>query len=713
MCIRDRLHADDYRDERIADAYDLGDADRPVSYTHLDVYKRQTSYNVSVTGSGGFSSAVTLSVSGLPTGANASFSPNPATGASTLSVTTGATTPTASYTLTITGTSGSLTHTTSVTLIVNSAPDFAIGATPPTQTVAAGSGTTYNVSLTGSGGFSSAVTLSVSGLPTGANASFSPNPATGASTLSVTTGATTASGNYTLTITGTSGTLTHTTQVMLSIQTPDFTLSATPPSQNVSAGTNAIYSIAIGPSGGFSSAVNLTLTGLPANTTYSFSPNPSTGGSTLTVSTTAATPSGAFPLTVTGTSGSLSHSAGITLVVGSNPDFSLALAPANRTILPGSITTYGITVQPTGGFAGSVSFSVSGLPNGALGILSPNPSATSATLTVYTSASAANGTYPFVITGTSGNLTRTVPGTLVLGSGPDYSLAATPQVQSVIPGANTSYSISITGTGGFASAVSFVVSGLPANTTASFSPNPANGSTTLTVNTTSTTPLGSYPLTITGTSGALTRLASATLNVNGPPDFSISAGPVSQSVTPGGSTTYTMTITPVNGFNGPVSFTANGLPSTASATFSPNPASGASTLTITTTTAIQTGTYPFTITGTSGSLTHSTPASLTVASAPDFGLSMTPPFQSIPRGSLTMFSLTVTPMAGFSSPVSLSVTGLPNGVLAIISPNPAPSGAVTLTIWTSYTAPAGSYPFTVTGTGGGMTHSTGATLVLN
>ena len=57
-------------------------------------------------------------MSGLPSGASGSFSPNPATFSSTLAVTTGASTPTGTYTLTITGVSGSLTHSTTVSFTV-------------------------------------------------------------------------------------------------------------------------------------------------------------------------------------------------------------------------------------------------------------------------------------------------------------------------------------------------------------------------------------------------------------------------------------------------------------------------------------------------------------------------------------------------------------------------------------------------------------------
>ena len=100
-------------------------------------------------------------------------------------------------------------------------PDFTIGATPSSQTVTQGGATSYTTTVTSVNGFSSATTLSVSGLPTGAGASFTTNPVTppanssASSTLNVTTAGTTPAGTYTLTINGTSGALSHNTAVTL------------------------------------------------------------------------------------------------------------------------------------------------------------------------------------------------------------------------------------------------------------------------------------------------------------------------------------------------------------------------------------------------------------------------------------------------------------------------------------------------------------------
>jgi len=98
---------------------------------------------------------------------------------------------------------------------------------------------------------------------------------------------------------------------------------------------------------------------------------------------------------------------------------------------------------------------------------------------------------------------------------PDYSLSASPGSQAVVQGAATSYTVTINRTGGFTGSVTLSASGLPAGAGASFSPNPATGtSSTLNVTTLAATPAGSYPLTITGTSGTLSRTTSVTLVVN-------------------------------------------------------------------------------------------------------------------------------------------------------------------------------------------------------
>src|SRR5439155_12647168 len=124
-----------------------------------------------------------------------------------------------------------------VALVVSPPQDFTLSASPSSQTVTQGGSTSYNVTIGPTGGFSSQVTLSVSGLPSGAAGSFTPNPATASSNLSLTTSTSTPTGTYTLTVTGVSGVLTHTTTISLVVSPPaDFTLSASPSTQTVTQG---------------------------------------------------------------------------------------------------------------------------------------------------------------------------------------------------------------------------------------------------------------------------------------------------------------------------------------------------------------------------------------------------------------------------------------------------------------------------------------------
>src|SRR5260370_30697946 len=134
------------------------------------------------------------------------------------------------------------------------------------------------------------------------------------------------------------------------------------------------------------------------------------------------------------------------------------------------------------------------------------------------------------------------------------------------------------GVNGFNGSVNFSVSGLPNGAGNSFSPPSvsASGSSVLSISTASTTAANSYSLVITGTSGGLTHSVSVMLNVNsaGVPDFMLSATPALQTVTAGNSTSYTVSVTPQNGFNANVALSATGLPTVPRANLNPASATG-------------------------------------------------------------------------------------------------------------------------------------------
>ena len=120
------------------------------------------------------------------------------------------------------------------------------------------------------------------------------------------------------------------------------------------------------------------------------------------------------------------------------------------------------------------------------------------------------------------------------------------------------------------------------------------------------------PFTVTATSGTLNGTASVTVISLPAADFSLSVSPTSQSVKRGNTATYTVMITPSNGFSGGVTLSVTGQPSGSTVTFTPNPATGTSTLTVRTLSNTTRTTYSLIIKGVNGSLSRTITAKLTV-----------------------------------------------------------------------------------------------------
>jgi hypothetical protein len=108
-----------------------------------------------------------------------------------------------------------------VTLTVTEAPlsDFALSVSPSSLSLVQGTSGTTTVSTSVTSGSAQSVSLSASGLPSDATATFDPASVTAgdSSTLTVTAGAATAPGTYTVTVTGTGTSATHTATVALTV----------------------------------------------------------------------------------------------------------------------------------------------------------------------------------------------------------------------------------------------------------------------------------------------------------------------------------------------------------------------------------------------------------------------------------------------------------------------------------------------------------------
>ncbi|MFL6583135.1 MAG: hypothetical protein ACJ8KU_01300 [Chthoniobacterales bacterium] len=99
---------------------------------------------------------------------------------------------------------------------------------------------------------------------------------------------------------------------------------------------------------------------------------------------------------------------------------------------------------------------------------------------------------------------------------------------------------------------------------------------------------------------------------------------------------------------------------------------------------------------------------------PDFSLSITPSSATVGHnGGTVSYTVSVNRTGSFTSPLTMSVSGLPAGATGSFSPNPATGSSTTLTVTAAGSVNKGSYPFTVTGSGGSpvITHTANATLV--
>jgi N-acetylneuraminic acid mutarotase len=667
---------------------------------------------VTATEVGGFTGSVTLAASGLPSGVTATFSPNPTTGSSTLTLTASSTAVLGAATVTITGSStGVPSATTTLNLTVNPPPGFTLAANPNTLTVAQGASGVSTVTVSDIGGFTGSVTLSASGLPGGVTATFSPNPATGSSTLTLTASSTAALGAATVTISGNAtGVPSATTTLNLTVNPPPgFTLSASPGSLTIAQGASGVSTVSVSDVGGFTGSVTLAASGLPGGITATFVPNPTTGSSTLTLTASSTAVLGPATVTITGSStGVPSATTTLNLTVNPPPGFTLAANPNSLVLAQGASGVSTVAVSDVGGFTGSVTLAASGLPSGVTATFSPNPTTGSSTLTLTASSTAVLGAATVTITGSStGVPSATTTLNLTVNPPPGFTLAANPSSLVLAQGASGVSTVAVSDVGGFTGSVTLAASGLPTGVTATFVPNPTTGSSTLTLTASSTALLGAATVTITGSAtGVPSATTTLNLTVNPPPGFTLAANPNSLVLAQGASGVSTVSVTDIGGFTGSVTLSASGLPTGVTATFVPNPTTGSSTLTLTASSTAVLGAATVTITGSATGLPSATTTlNLTVNPPPGFTLAANPSSLVLAQGASGVSTVSVTDIGGFTGSVTLAASGLPSGVTATFSPNPT-TGSSTLTLTASSTAVLGAATVTITGSATGVPSAT-------
>lgn len=253
---------------------------------------------------------------------------------STLSVAVPSDAAVGKYTVVVTGTSGSLAHSVNVTVNVV-APDFRLYVYPSYLSVSAGFSWNSTALVSSLYGFSGTVSLSAS-CPSGWTATFAQSElsltngyygyysygGSNYSKLSLAVPSDAANGTYTIVVTGTSGSLTHSVNVTVNVVAPDFRLYVYPSRLSVAAGSTWGSSVLVSSLYGFNGTVSLSAS-VPSGWTASFNPSSLslTNGyyncSALSLSVPSDAAAGKYTVVVTGTNGTLAHSANVTVTVGS------------------------------------------------------------------------------------------------------------------------------------------------------------------------------------------------------------------------------------------------------------------------------------------------------------------------------------------------------------------------------------------------------------
>ncbi len=625
-----------------------------------------------------------------------------------------------------------------------SSPKFTASISPGAISIPEGSQGTSTISTAVSGGFNNTITLSAVGMPQGVSVSFSPAtiaaPGAGTSTIAITVAATTPTGTYPIVVSASGGGDTANETLSLTVTAngqPNFAISASPATLTIQQGNQGASVITTTVSGGFNSSISLSASGMPAGTTVSFNPQtipaPGAGSSGMIVITASNTPVGTYPITVTGNGGGIQQNTIVTLtVIPGGPGFTLSALPPLLTVAQGNQGTSTITTVVSGGFNNSISLSASGMPTGTTVSFNPQtipaPGSGNATMTVTVGSSTPVGTYPLTVTGNGGGIQQNATVTLTVTSGGPFTISALPTSLTVAQGNQGASVITTTISSGFNSAISLSASGLPSGTTVSFTPNPipapGSGTSGMFVSVGSGTPAGTYPITVTGSGGGYKQTATVTLKVTAQsqPNFTIAASPSSLTIQQGNQGASTITTTISGGFNNAISLSASGVPSGTTVSFNPNPipapGSGNSTITITVGSSTPVGTYPITMTGNGGGIQQNTTVTLTVTAQQqaNFAISASPSSLTIQQGNQGTSTVTTTVSGGFNNAITLSASGAPSGTTVSFAPNPIPapgSGNSTMTVTVGSSTPAGTYPITVTGSGGGIQQNATVSLTVS
>src|SRR5579872_230747 len=602
-------------------------------------------------------------------------------------------------------------------------PDFSIAVSNTPLTLFPGASGTFNGTLTSINGYSDPVELSCTAGTSSPPSLCAPSSSTGSTVTPTQAGApftvtvsdnTIGTYNFNLQGLGTdpNGT-THT--AALTLQVVDLILSPPSPS-SINEPRGAVsppVSFQVTAQGTFDESVTLACGFTPniPDASCAFSPSATIfPTSTLpinmsvTVTVPATTTPGSYNVTIQATASGQQTpvTQSFTMVVQLNPTFILSEPGSFPNVKAGSTGTSGpITVSSQDGFSGTVNLSCEATLDISCSIspTSVTKFPTTATLVINSSGLTA-GTYQVTVQGISGSITNSliVPFILV-----DYAIAG-PFTLTSIPGGAVTGNFQFNSVDDYSGQIDLSCDSSPLPgaqcTLSPAGPITVGVGGSIPVSANISVPAGTaantYTITINShdTSGAPSHSFPTSLSVQ---DFSLSAiAPASQNIGVGGTATYTLKVMPaVAGFSNSVALACTGVPAESTCTVTPGIVTPGTTpvqvtVSIVTTTGTIQSSNTITITGTSGPLTHSAAAVLTVANTLQLKASQND-LGSVDAGNTLTASILLTP--DYTGTVSASCTSELAGIQCSFNPaNPIAINGTPIMLKVSVNTPNNAVP---------------------
>jgi len=373
--------------------------------------------------------------------------------------------------------------------------------------------------------------------------------------MRVYTSSSTGAGSYVFEIDGRisdpTGPIVYSAGVTVIVGAANFTVSASPPARNATAGSQVSFSVGVKAVGSFHMPVSLSAS-VPSGFTQSISPSSNVPpfNATLLVGVPNTASGIAYLITITGTSDGSTYQTSVQINV-QLWNFTVSISPSSASISQGGSAAFNVSVQKTNNFTGTVSLSGSASTSGiniAFFPSSGSPNYTS-TMRVNVDVSVLPGTYIILVQATGGGITRVALANVDVESG-SWTITISPSSASVFQGGSVTFNVSVTRTGGFVGVVSLLASA-PSGLSATLLPSSGTPdfAAVLRVQASADMATGSYVVVVYGNSTQGSSAVAVATVVVGSSSFAVTVSPASASIYQTQSATFSVSVTSTGGFS--------------------------------------------------------------------------------------------------------------------------------------------------------------------